>query len=652
VTLVEAVRSRRILIARADEETPPESREVLRLIGAEMAVAVPLFVRERLVGAMTISFDRARPFDADDLALVETIGGQAAVAIDDARLFGNLTRQREQLARINEIGRVLTSTLDLQTIYSTMREQLEKIMDCKTMLVSLYDSETGMIRCAFAYTDGEVLSPDQFEPLKLGGGPHSESIRTARPLIVDNIARRHPGSFRYVGHTESYPVSIIYVPMIVEGRVIGVIQAQSLREGAYTETDIPMLSIIANQAAIAIQNAGLYLEAVEGRRAVERANRLKDEFLAMISHELRTPLTPILGWTRILSNLPPEDVGTRAHALRVIERNTRLQSQLVNDLLDLSRMESGKISITPEPTDLNAAVEAAIESMRGEADDRQIQIVRRLAPGVLPVMADPARLGQIINNLLANAVKFTDEGGRVTVITEQSDGSCVIKVSDTGVGIARDFLPYVFDKFRQADSSLRRRHGGLGLGLSIVRSLAEMQGGQALAHSDGPGRGATFTVRLPMGVSRGECGRSGEPASSTRPDAQADTRSDVELLLVEDDADTLDMMRVLCDAHRMKVKGARTAEEALAFLRHETPDLIISDISLPGADGHDLARLLRSDPRLREIPLIALTGLVTEQDRARALAAGFDAHLTKPINYTELFDLINNLTGPRVATSR
>jgi signal transduction histidine kinase/CheY-like chemotaxis protein len=647
--IAESIRRRKLVIVREGQENTREATELLNLVGAKMSVLIPLFVRERLVGAMSLAMKSARDFSQNDAALIETIGKQVAIAIENAQLFSNVNKQRERLALVNEIGQVFASTLDLESIYLTVRERLRELIDCDTLLISLYDSGTQTISCAFAYTDGEVYPADQFEPLKLGTGPQSECIRTARPLIVDNIVKRHPNNFRYVGKTDNNPVSVIYVPMLAEEHVIGVIQAQSVREGAYTAEDVPMLSIVANQAASAIQNARLYREAVEGRRAMERANQIKDEFFAILSHELRTPLTPILGWTRILSRLSQDDHETKAHGLSVIERNAKLQTQLVNDLLDMSRIESGKLSIYVQPTDFNVVVQGAIESLRNEAHQRDVDLEARMASDETIVLADPARLEQIITNLLMNAIKFTDKGGRVTVSTERAGDSGVVRVSDTGIGIPQDFLPHIFERFRQADSSTRRRHGGLGLGLSIVKSLVEMHGGQVDVQSEGMGHGSTFTVRLPLAVAgtAAESQAEGLDLSQALDEKSSNLRG-LQILSIEDDADTLEMMRVLFEAQSVKVTGAATAEEALTMLDGDRPDIIISDISLPGMDGCEFARRVRADDRFRKLPLIALTGLVSTDDRERALGAGFDSHLPKPINYGELFEVVKELAKSRL----
>jgi signal transduction histidine kinase/CheY-like chemotaxis protein len=562
---------------------------------------------------------------------------------ENARLISSLNKQRERLERINEIGQVFASTLDLGSIYLAIREKLGEVVDCDSMLISFFDAETETIRCEFAYTDGKVIPPEKFEPLKLGKGPHSQCIRTGKPVIVDDIARRAPGTYRYIGDSEDYPVSIIYVPMVGKERVIGVLQAQSLREGAYCEEDAPLLSIIAKLAASAIENARLYRDAVEGRMAMEHANRVKEEFLATLSHELRTPLTPILGWTRILRLLGENERETLAHGLKVIERNARLQVQLVNDLLDVSRIESGKVSIYSQPTALNAAVSAVIESIRSEAEENGIRIDCSLDADDISVLTDPARLQQIITNLLTNAVKFTGAGGSVTITTAQNNGRGMLSVRDTGAGIEKDFLPHVFERFRQADGSTSRKHGGLGLGLSIVKSLVELHGGEVLAQSDGPGTGATFTVHLPIAASTAPEPRPQAPAAD---EATAQKRR---MLVVEDDADTLEMMKVICSSRNLSVVGAATAEEAMARLQREGFDIIISDISLPHMSGLEFAREVRARVKINSIPMIAMTGLSSEQDRQRALEAGYDAYIEKPIDYARLFDAIDELTRSRVA---
>lgn len=647
VGTAEAIRrGRAMVIGKGYEEWPP-GMETLNRLNAEMSLIAPLFSHEQLVGALAMTIKQAREFRADDLAVVETISKQIATTLDNARLFNHVNKQRERLAQVYEIGQVFASTLDLNRVYLAVYERLKEIIDCETLLISLYDADAETIVCAFAYTDGEVVPTSQFAPLKLGTGPQSECIRTAQPIVVDHIAKRPPSVVHIIGKSALTPISILYVPMISDEKVMGVIQAQSVREAAYSEEDVPLLSIIANQAAAAMQNARLYGEALAGRQALERANKIKEEFLAILSHELRTPLTPILGWTRILKRLPADDLETRAHGLAVIDRNARLQTQLVNDLLDVSRMESGKLSIYAQAVDLNATLQGAVEGLRNDAESRGLRIAMQLTADDTTVQADPSRLEQIITNLLTNALKFTDEGGTITVETLRAEPSCALTIADTGIGIAPSFLPHIFERFRQADSPTRRAHSGLGLGLSIVKSLVEMHGGEVRAESDGQGRGARFTVHLPL-AQKGAVKVSRDTGPLVMKTADL---LPLQLLVVDDDSDTLEMMRVLCGTQNIQIIEASTAEDGLKLLEQAHPDVIISDLSLPGMDGCEFAWHIRMDARLSYIPIIALTGLVSDEDRERALNAGFNLYLSKPLDYHQFFKAVRDIANPRAASA-
>jgi signal transduction histidine kinase/ActR/RegA family two-component response regulator len=643
----EAIRRRRAMVVGKGYEEWTTSIEILGLLKAEMCVLAPLFTHEQLVGALAMTIRQAREFREDDLAVVETVSKQIATALDNARLFSDINKQRERLAQVYEIGQVFASTLDLNRIYLAVYERLKAIIDCETLLISLYDAESATIHCAFAYTDGEVVPTSVFEPLMLGAGPQSDCIRTAQPIVVNNIVRRPPSVMHIIGKSPQSPISILYVPMMSEEKVIGVIQAQSVREAAYSDEDVPLLSIIANQAAAAIQNARLYGEALAGRQAMERANQIKEEFLAILSHELRTPLTPILGWTRILKRLPADDEETRTHGLAVIERNARLQTQLVNDLLDVSRIESGKLSIYAQAVDLNATIQGAVESLHNDAESHGLRIEMQLTADDATVLADPSRLEQIITNLLTNALKFTDEGGVITVSTAREDHHCKLIVADTGIGIATDFLPHIFERFRQADSPSQRAHSGLGLGLSIVKSLVEMHGGEVTAESGGEGHGARFIVQLPRAPKGAiKVSRDTGPLGLKISDLPS-----LQLLVVEDDSDTLEMMRVLCGTQNIQIIEASNAEDALKLLEEAHPDVIISDLLLPGIDGCEFAWHVRMDGRSSDIPMIALTGLVSDEDRDRALNAGFNLYLSKPLDYHQFFKAVRDIANPPTASA-
>ena len=388
------------------------------------------------------------------------------------------------------------------------------------------------------------------------------------------------------------------------------------------------------------QKADLLAREQEARREAEAANRLRDEFLATISHELRTPLNAIVGWVSILK-AGKRDEATMDRAIDVIERNTRAQTQLVGDLLDVSGVVTGKVQLEIEDTDLAPIVRAVVDSLRPAIEARGIG-VKLEVDGLPSFRADPARLQQVVWNLLSNAVKFSREGGRIVLRGRvEEEDEIVVEVEDEGAGIREDFLPHVFERFRQQDSSTTRAHGGLGLGLAIVRHLVELHGGTVEAESDGPGSGALFRVRIPYvpTVSR---------SHSTTPSGVHSRLEGLSILLVEDEADSRELFRLTLTEHGARVDTAGSAEQALAVLREgRVPDLLVSDIGLPGRDGYDLLAAIRSLPVEQggETPAIALTAYVGDQHVKRALDAGFAAHLAKPIEPQELVEAVRETVG-------
>jgi PAS domain S-box-containing protein len=382
------------------------------------------------------------------------------------------------------------------------------------------------------------------------------------------------------------------------------------------------------------------------RSEAERLSTSKDEFLALLSHELRTPLNAILGWTQILRN------GSVASAnfekgLGVIERNVRAQTQLVDDLLDMSRIISGQMRLDVQTVMPYAFVQGAVESARPAADARGVRLEATLDPGAGPVSGDANRLQQVVWNLISNAIKFTPRGGHVQVTFERVDSSIEICVADSGIGIQPDFLPHIFERFRQADPTTTRTHGGLGLGLSIVRHIVELHGGTVVANSDGEGQGATFRVRLPVRVSRWNSNRPHEhPRSSQRPAVpfvNADL-SNLVVLVVDDDPDSRDLLHRLLSDCGATVTAAASAAEALAATDNQRPDLLISDIGMPEIDGYQLLRSLRANSEVR-FPAIALTAFARSEDRTRALLAGFVALVSKPVEPAELIATVAAVSG-------
>jgi PAS domain S-box-containing protein len=388
------------------------------------------------------------------------------------------------------------------------------------------------------------------------------------------------------------------------------------------------------------------LEAERAARGeAERASRLKDDFVAMVSHELRTPLNAILGWTQLMMR-GRNDPALITRGLDVLARNTRLQGQLISDLLDISRIVAGKLQLEARSLDLRVIVGEAIETIEDDARSKGVEIVRDLDQTASLVSGDASRLQQIVWNLLSNAVKFTPRGGRVRVSLRFLDTQARIEVADNGTGIRPEFLPHVFDRFHQADRSITRRFGGLGLGLSIVKHLVELHGGEVLAASEGEGQGATFTVTLPVVGDVTEIDRRRDTIDGT--DVSVPLHA-IRLLVVEDEADTLEFLRRLLTAHGATVLTAMTAGEALSLVRDERPDLLISDIGLPEMDGYDLIQRVRREPTPgRDIPAIALTAYARSEDRTRALRAGYQAHIAKPVEPNELLAMIASfveLTG-------
>jgi PAS domain S-box-containing protein len=404
--------------------------------------------------------------------------------------------------------------------------------------------------------------------------------------------------------------------------------------------------ITEQKRAVAERDRLLEAERV-ARSEAERASRVKDDFVAMVSHELRTPLNAILGWTDLMAR-GRSDPAVIERGLDVIGRNTRLQVQLISDLLDISRITAGKLELDTESVDLRAIVTTAVETIEQEARAKGVELVAELeaAPGL--VSGDPSRLQQIFWNLLSNAIKFTPRGGHVWVSLRFGSGTAEIEVSDDGRGIRPDFLPFVFDRFHQADRSITRRFGGLGLGLSIVKHLVELHGGSVRAESAGEGQGARFVVTFPFSVAASRTAGWRRLDSSVAADPGV-SLADVCLLVVEDEVDTLDFVSQLLESHGATVLTARNAEEALALLRHERPDVLVSDIGLPEVDGYQLIQQVRREvPGGYDLPAIALTAYARSEDRMRALRAGYQAHIAKPVEPGELIATIASfveLTG-------
>jgi PAS domain S-box-containing protein len=387
----------------------------------------------------------------------------------------------------------------------------------------------------------------------------------------------------------------------------------------------------------------------DARQHAEEADRLKDEFLATLSHELRTPLTSILGWASMIRNGEVEGANA-TRALETIERNARSQARLIDDLLDVSRIITGNLRLDLNPLNLTAVVEAAVNALRPTADVKDIKLTIRFTPGECLVKGDPNRLRQVIWNLLSNAIKFTHRGGSVNIDLRCVESNARLMISDNGEGISETFLPYVFERFRQAEPSISRKQGGLGLGLAVVRHLVELHGGMVSAESEGPGRGSTFTVDLPLAQERRDPARAEERRREIERRRSRTNRvrlDGVHVLLVEDDDDSRKLLGTMLKRNGARVTSTKSAAEALNVFAEQLPDILISDIGMPEQDGYELIRKLRHLPGDKGglTPAIALTGYASRKDRERALEAGYHKHMAKPIEQADMIAAIASLTG-------
>jgi signal transduction histidine kinase len=385
-------------------------------------------------------------------------------------------------------------------------------------------------------------------------------------------------------------------------------------------------------------------------REAQEASRLKDEFLATVSHELRTPLNAILGWARMIrmGNL---DAPTFEKALETIERNALSQAQLIEDLLDVSRIITGKLRLDVRPIDLTKVIAAAVDSVRPTAENKRVRLQMIIDPRADIISGDAERLQQVIWNLLSNAIKFTPKGGRVQIRLERVNSHVEIIVSDTGEGIEPEFLPYVFERFRQWDGTKSRQYGGLGLGLAIVRHLVELHGGSVHAYSGGAGKGSTFTIHLPMLIVRET--QSDKDSLRRHPTAVEENGTfecppklkNLNILVVDDEPDARELLKVILEECDARVIPAANAAEAFETIEKTLPDVLISDIEMPNEDGYSLIGRVRAlaDEKIRKMPAIALTAHARTEDRLRALSAGFDSHISKPFEPVELIAVINGI---------
>ncbi|MBD2562415.1 MULTISPECIES: AAA family ATPase [Nostoc] len=626
-----------------------EHLRIVRELGLKSCMILPLMARERIFGAISfITAESERRYSTADLSLAEDVAHRAAIAIDNARLYQEAQQAQrtaeqalERIARLQSITAALSESLTPAQVSEVIVEQSMAALGANSALVALVNeskTELEIVR-AVGYNQDLV---DTWRNFAINSpSPLAEAVRTGQPVWAEPTENRVA---RYPHLAEIYAQydfnAWISIPLMVEGWAVGGITLGFAQPQQLSEEDQGFILALAQQCAQAIARAHLYEAERRARSAAESANRIKDEFLAVLSHELRTPLNPILGWTKLMRTRKL-DQATSDRALETIERNAKLQTQLIEDLLDVSRILQGKLNLNFGSVDLALTIRSAMETVRLSAEAKSIQIQTILESGVGQVLGDTNRLQQVFWNILSNAIKFTPTGGLVKIKLEQVGSQVQIRVTDTGKGIAPEFLPYVFDYFRQADGATTRKFGGLGLGLAIVRHLVELHGGAVQAESLGEDQGATFTVKLPCLQDESKKIKDAKDNSSFVED-QPSPLSGLEILVVDDDADMREFLPFMLEQYGATVTAVASAIEALTALSQSQPSLIISDIGMPEMDGYMLMRQVRSlEPEQGgTIPAIALTAYAGEMDYQQAIAVGFQQHISKPVDPEELIKAI------------
>lgn len=593
-----------------------------------------MFVREQATRAEA---EQAHKLMARALAREQAARASAQEAVAEHRLI------QERLTHLVDASAVLLSSLQVEAILPVIVDIAKQVVAADGYSVWRYKAHSGL----WQLMAGVGLSEEYIQ--QTGTVLAGTTPAPIQPIVAEDAASDERLRSRLEAYKAEGIKSVLIVPLHIHGQSSGTIGFYYRQTYRFEETEVRVATALANLAAAAIGTAELYEEQTRLREQSEIASRSKDEFLAMVSHELRTPLNAIIGWTSMLRTGRLEEQTAR-RAVETIERNAKSQAKLIEDLLDISRIITGKLRLNIQPVDLSSVVEAAVDIIRPAAAAKEVRLQVVLDSAGL-VSGDPERLQQVVWNLLSNAVKFTPKKGRVHVRLQRVNSHLEIIVSDTGQGIKPEFLPYVFDRFRQADSSISRMHGGLGLGLAIVRNLVDLHGGEVSAYSNGEGQGATFAVKFPLMIVHQPAphqiaSRQGQEKSvaAGHPIEGARLLAGMRLLIAEDEPDARELLKMMLEQFGAEVKATSSAKEAFQELEDWKPDLMISDIEMPGEDGYSLIQRIRSaETRPGRVPAIALTAHARAEDRMRALRSGYDAHVAKPVEANELVTVIESL---------
>jgi PAS domain S-box-containing protein len=599
-----------------DSHVPQVEAELYRQTQIQAVICVPLHKSGRFVGSMAVHQVRPRIWTADEIQLVQAVATRCWESIERARVTRHL-RDSEQRYR------TLVDTISAVVWLTNAEGQI----DADNPSWGGFTGQKWEEYRGWGWLN--AIHPDDREHT---AAVWQEAVTAVKMYEVEYRLQRHDGEYRYV-IARGAPVRL------ADGKVKEWV-------GNCTDHHAEKLLLEQNERLLSSERAA--------RTEAERTGRMKDEFLATLSHELRTPLSAILGWSQLLqrADLNSEEAQ---EGLATIERNARAQAQLIEDLLDMSRIISGKIRLDIQTIELPAVITAAVATVKHSADAKRIEVQTCFEPHVSLIAGDPNRIQQVVWNLLSNSIKFTPPDGKVTVNLGRAGSNIEISVRDTGAGIAPEFLPHVFERFRQADATTTRRHGGLGLGLAIVKHLVELHGGSVSVWSAGVGQGCTFLIRLPAATSPlrtenhivddEEKKVSFVPRQASSPWHPPNLQG-VRVMVVDDERDARELARRILQECQADVSVAKNGREALQMLKISPPDVLVSDIGMPEIDGYELLRRARAAGC--QIPAVALTAFARAEDRTHALEAGFQVHLTKPLEARDLVAVVANLAGRSV----
>jgi signal transduction histidine kinase/CheY-like chemotaxis protein len=668
--LTDAIRRQELMVLESPEVGDleyPDRRTDHLFAACESAVVVPLLKTNRAFGAIAFSFAHPRAFEGDERQFLWASAGRITQALDRAHVYETTEHARAAAEAFRM--RADAELRERQRAEELLRESEAKYRSLATRTNRLYELNAGLSEAVSVEAVARVIvlqgkavvgasgagvsilveGGNAFEtlyadPLASEAEGNRRRYQVAEGLLATRVVQTRQPVFvtSFTEWQKQFPrsanaaadggfASATALPLLIESSVMGVLLFTFTAPVNFDAGYSTLLLSVAQHCAQALDRARLYESTQAARTAAEEANRSKDEFLSTVSHELRTPLNAMLGWASLLRN-GSLDPSRTTRAIEAVFNNATRQAHLIEELLDVSRIVAGRAPIDPQPLDLADNIRGAVEAIMPLADAKGLDVV--MAPlERVTLHADPRRLEQVFLNVLSNAVKFTPSGGRVTVDMTAGESTVEVKVSDTGAGIDPAFIPFVFERFRQADSTMARSVGGLGLGLFIARHLVEAHDGRITVRSDGPGRGATFTVTMPLLEPR----RPGAPRSLPAPvharDDSAPSLAGLTVLLVDDEADTREVLGSALETYGATVLTANSAADALHALGAGTIDVLLADLAMPGADGYDLIRAIRAQPGrpFAGVPAAAVTASAHDDERQRAIDAGFQLHLAKPV---------------------